>query len=101
VLAVFGRAEARDFIDLFSVEDRYGLRRLCELAAEKDGGYSVAMFSEMLGRFDRLRRDEFETDDPGYERLTQAVRLWREQALDLAPGSDLERAPENDIGLDL
>src|SRR5207253_11145893 len=37
LLAVFGRAEARDFVDLLAVERRYGLPRLCELAAEKDG----------------------------------------------------------------
>jgi hypothetical protein len=36
VLAVFARAEARDFVDLLAVEKRFGFRRLCELAAEKD-----------------------------------------------------------------
>ena len=33
VLAVFGRAEPRDFVDLAAVEARYGLDRLFELAA--------------------------------------------------------------------
>ena len=33
VLAVFGRAEARDFVDLMAVEDRFGLDRLLEVAA--------------------------------------------------------------------
>lgn len=32
VLAVFGRAEARDFVDPMAVERRYGLDRLCQLA---------------------------------------------------------------------
>jgi hypothetical protein len=36
VLAIFGRAEARDFIDLAAVEPKYDFERLCELAAEKD-----------------------------------------------------------------
>jgi hypothetical protein len=36
VLAVFGRAEARDFADLRAVESLFGLARLCELAKEKD-----------------------------------------------------------------
>ena len=47
VLAVFGRAEARDFVDLMALEPRYGLDRLCELAAEKDLGFTPA----------RVRRD--------------------------------------------
>jgi len=38
VLAIFGRAEARDFVDLMAGEPRYGLDRLCQLAAEKDRG---------------------------------------------------------------
>ena len=40
VLAVFGRAEARDFVDLAAVEERYGLDHLFELAAEKDRGFT-------------------------------------------------------------
>jgi predicted nucleotidyltransferase component of viral defense system len=49
VLAVFGRAEARDFIDLLAVESRYGLDHLCRLAAEKDRGFTLVVFAEMLG----------------------------------------------------
>ncbi len=51
VLAVFGRAEARDFVDLMAVERRYGLDRLFELAVEKDRGFTPALFAEMAGRF--------------------------------------------------
>lgn len=65
VLAVFGRAEARDFVDLLAVEPRYGLAQLCHLAKEKDPGFDVAVFAEMLGRFQRLRREEFERDAGG------------------------------------
>jgi Nucleotidyl transferase AbiEii toxin, Type IV TA system len=83
VLAVFGRAEARDFADLMALEPRYGLDRLCKLAAEKDLGFDLAVFAEMLGRVGRLRRDEFELDDAEYEQLRGAVDLWRERALEL------------------
>lgn len=38
VLALFGRAEARDFVDLMAVESRYGLDRLCELAVRRTAG---------------------------------------------------------------
>ena len=37
----------------------------------------------MLNQFRRLRRDEFEIDDAGYERLTREVERWREQTTSL------------------
>lgn len=73
VLALFGRAEARDFVDLLAVESRYGLDRLCQLAVEKDRGFTPTVFAEMLGTFRRLRRDEFDLDDTRYRQLTDAV----------------------------
>jgi hypothetical protein len=96
LLALFGRAEARDFVDLLALEPRYGLERLCRLAAEKDRGFAPAVFAEMLGRFGRLRRDEFELDDARYERLAREVDRWRERALELARG----RERGSDLGLD-
>jgi hypothetical protein len=39
LLAVFGRAEARDFIDLAATADRYGLEELCLKALAKDRGF--------------------------------------------------------------
>jgi len=95
LLALFGRAEARDFVDLLAVEPRYGLDRLCELAGEKDLGFTPAILAEMLGRFGRLRRDEFELDDARYERLTHEVERWRERALERA------HVRGSDLGLDL
>jgi hypothetical protein len=92
---VFGRAEARDFADLRALEPRYGLDRLCELAAEKDMGFEPALFAEMLGRFDRLRRDEFDLDDAEYEQLRGAVRRWHERALELQRAGERGRRPES------
>jgi hypothetical protein len=83
VLAVFGRAEARDFVDLMAVEPTYGLDRLCKLAAEKDRGFTPAIFAEMLGGFRRLRRDEFELDDAHYAQLGGEVDRWRDRTLAL------------------
>jgi hypothetical protein len=83
VLAVFGRAEARDFADLMAVEPRYGLARLCQLAAEKDRGFLLSVFAEMLSQFGRLRREEFELDDAGYEQLRSTIEHWHKQVIDL------------------
>jgi hypothetical protein len=59
VLETFGRAEARDFVDLAAVELKYNFERLCEPAAEKNRGFSPRVFGEMLHRFDLLQRREF------------------------------------------
>ena len=83
VLAVFGRAEARDFVDLAAIEERYGLDRLFELAAEKDRGFTPEMFAAMAGRFSRLREDEFDINADEYEDLADRVATWRERALGL------------------
>lgn len=85
VLAVFGRAEARDFADLSVLEPRYGLRRLFQLAAEKDRGFSPDAFAEMLGRFSRLRRNEFDLSDEAYAELSQVIVDWRARALNDDP----------------
>jgi hypothetical protein len=82
VLAVFGRAEARDFVDLAAVEARYGLDRLFELAAQKDHGFTPEMFAEMAGRFSRLRADEFGLGPEQHEQLDHKVSEWQKRARD-------------------
>lgn len=78
-LALFGRAEARDFIDVFFLSQRYGLKQMCELAAEKDPGFRLDVFVEMLGTIGRLPRDEFEVDDSVFDELLSTVAEWRER----------------------
>lgn len=84
LLALFGRAEARDFVDLMAIEGVYGFDRLCKLAAEKDRGFDPGVLAEMLGRFGRLRPEEFGLDDAQRERLGQRVQEWRELAIEVA-----------------
>ena len=51
----------------------------------------------MLGRYGRLRRDEFELDNARYEQLADEVDRWRARALELARA----RGQGSDLGLDL
>jgi len=78
VLAVFGRAEARDFLDLAAFEPRFGLERLCELAVVKDTGFDRQVFFEMLGRFGRLPRDEFDDVEDTFQATARSVCRWRQ-----------------------
>lgn len=79
LLALFGRAAARDFVDVAALASRYGLERLCELAAEKDPGFERSVLADMLGTFDRLPRADFDVDDDGFARLRDLVQRWRRQ----------------------
>jgi hypothetical protein len=100
VLAVFGRAEARDFIDLAAIADQYGLEELCRKAMVKDRGFDPQVLYDMIGRFDRLDRDEFELPDPAYARLERTVARWRGLIHNLTR-DDLELRLEHDRGDDL
>jgi hypothetical protein len=47
-LALFGRAAARDLVDVAALLGRYTLEQLCELAAEKDAGFDRRVFADAL-----------------------------------------------------
>lgn len=86
LLALFSRAQARDFVDVAALAVRFGgLDRLCELAAEKDAGFSRAVLAEMLGGFERLSRDEFPLDDHAFEDLKETVQQWRDHLAESEP----------------
>jgi hypothetical protein len=103
VLAVFGRAEARDYVDLMAIEPRFGLARLFELAREKDSDFNPVVFTEMLDRFPRLRRDEFPLDDVQFEELRFRVQVWRAGAIALSSPEERSTAlgKDRDAGIDL
>lgn len=98
LLAIFGRAEARDFADFAAVVDQYGLEALARLALEKDPGFSLEVLAEMMDRFGRLRADEFNLDQAGYQQLAAKVAAWRSRSIDLArflgPQLGRDRGPE-------
>ena len=47
-LALFGRAAARDLVDVAALLGRYTLEQLCGLAAEKDAGFDHRVFADAL-----------------------------------------------------
>jgi predicted nucleotidyltransferase component of viral defense system len=56
LLALFDRAEARDFADVFDLLRRFDKDELLGLAREIDGGFDRAVFTDMLRSI--LRHDE-------------------------------------------
>ncbi len=63
VLALFGRAEPRDFLDVYGLSQRLGWPRLLALAKQKDAGFSPERLAESLGRMDRLDQADSGIDD--------------------------------------
>jgi hypothetical protein len=96
VLALFDRAEARDFLDLVELTRHFELQALMDLAAEKDTGFDTAGFLEALSSLQRFTSADFGISEAEYERLGATVAGWR---------SDLDRnqgrePPDRGFGLD-
>lgn len=86
LLALFGRAEARDFVDFAALEPVFGLDRLCERATEKDLGFDRAVLAEMLTRIDRIPEGEFLLDADRLSALRRAVLGWQLHLARPGPG---------------
>lgn len=69
VLARFGQAEARDFVDVYVLAKHLPPERMFELAAEKDGGFDPYQLAVSIGRLDHHPRTELDIDDEGYVAL--------------------------------
>jgi len=90
VLALFDRAEARDFLDLVELTRHFELRGLMELAAEKDTGFDTAGFLEALASLQRFTSVDFGVSEAEYEGLRATVAIWRNEL-----GRDQGREPPN------
>lgn len=99
LLALFDRAQARDFIDVAALVERFGLDRLCDLAKEKDAGFSRPVLRDMLGGFDRFDQTDFDLDDTAYAQLAHQVRQWR-ATLSPSPARPID-PPNHDPSLGL
>jgi hypothetical protein len=58
LLALFGRAEARDFADVYVLAQRFGRNVLVGQAEEMDAGFDLAVLAQMLGTMSRFADDE-------------------------------------------
>lgn len=74
MLALYGRAEGRDFHDVAKLADHYATDRLLELAAKKDRGFDQRRFLEALAAIDRLRDVDFP-----HPELADTLRTWFRQ----------------------
>jgi nucleotide-binding universal stress UspA family protein len=73
VVALFDRAEARDFADVHALAARYSPEHLIDLAARIDAGFDIAIFADMLESHRRFSDDEIPSGDAA------AVRAFAER----------------------
>lgn len=58
-LALFGRAEPRDFVDVYVLHQRFACEETLLKAAEADPGFDLAMFAGTLRTHGRIKDQEF------------------------------------------
>lgn len=68
-LALFNRAEPRDYLDFRSLAIRFSIDELCDLAASKDAGFQRHHLAEVLEFIDQRDRGLFNVDDDDYRDL--------------------------------
>lgn len=56
--ALFDRAEARDFVDVYTLALRFGRKLLLESAAEADIGFTTDVLAEMMATLERFEDSE-------------------------------------------
>jgi len=57
-LALFSRAEARDFVDVYRLAAIFGRDQLLAWAAQQDRGFDVSVFAESLQTIRRFNDDD-------------------------------------------
>ncbi|MDE0135960.1 MAG: nucleotidyl transferase AbiEii/AbiGii toxin family protein [Acidimicrobiaceae bacterium] len=79
LLALFGRAEPRDFIDVYALMGRFDVTDLYRFASDKDQGFSLEHLRDALSVFDHHPRQAFPITDPEFETLRDWVHSWRNE----------------------
>lgn len=58
LLALFGRAEARDFADVYVLTQRFGKAALIEQAQASDAGFDLGVLAQMVRTIERFDDQE-------------------------------------------
>ncbi len=72
LLALFDRAEARDFADVFALSQRFDREALLEQAVTIDPGFDASVLAEMMRTLTRFSDDEI----PASPELVPAIRAY-------------------------
>jgi hypothetical protein len=76
LIALFDRAEARDFTDVYVLAQRYPKALLLARAAEVDIGFDLHVFSDMLGTLSRFSDEKLPIDTGQVSALRRFFTEW-------------------------
>lgn len=82
LLALFDRAEARDFVDAHTLSERFDLDELLVLAGDLDEGFAPALLAEMLASHGRFTDEELVALGGDPPRLRAWADGWRSRLID-------------------
>lgn len=74
--ALFARAEARDFADVYVLAQRFGRAALLERAAADDLGFEGGVLAEMMSTLDRFTDEEIPIAAPEVDTVRAFFREW-------------------------
>ena len=86
LLALFDRAEARDFVDMHTLSTWMDLEHLLRLAARLDSGFDRVVLAEALATHQRFTDDDFRALRAEPEAVRAFAESWRHQ---LSKGGEL------------
>lgn len=79
MLALFGRAEARDFADVFRLAKRFGRSDLIACAAEIDLGFDESVLAQMMRSLGRFADDEIPVAADEVKVLRDYFHEWADE----------------------
>jgi len=80
LLALFDRAAARDFADVFVLAHRFGKDVLLAWATQIDAGFDASVFAGMIATLDRFTDNEISVpDDSSVAELRTFYATWRSE----------------------
>jgi hypothetical protein len=79
LLALFDRAEARDFADVYALAQHYDTDLLARRAAQIDPGFDPTALATMIGSLDRFTDSEIPTDTDAVTELRTFFERWGRQ----------------------
>ena len=78
-LALFGRAEPRDFTDVYNLHGTFDRDEILEAAAQTDPGFDRLVFAQMLRSHRRIRDDDFPHSGVTVDELRAYFDSWADE----------------------
>jgi hypothetical protein len=80
LLALFDRAAARDFADVYVLERRFGKAVMLTRAAQIDAGFDISVLADMIATLDRFTDSEIPIPDGlSVAELRAFFATWRSE----------------------